>query len=166
MNPIRSIRDRAVRWFRSRPVTEVGYKRGGLVHFWRHDLFKCGRFAVYLHRFERSDWDRCLHDHPWPFLTIILRGGYWEEVPARRTLAGVPVGGESGDVPTVHRWRRPGAILYRPARFSHRIQLDPERPRPVSLVIVGRKCRPWGFWTLEGWRAWVDGFLPICETED
>ena len=27
---------------------------------------------VYLHRFFRDDEDRALHDHPWPFLSIVL----------------------------------------------------------------------------------------------
>lgn len=33
---------------------------------------------IYLHKFMRSDEDRALHDHPWSFLSIILRGGYFE----------------------------------------------------------------------------------------
>ena len=33
---------------------------------------------IYLHHFLRSDHDRALHDHPWNFVSIILRGGYWE----------------------------------------------------------------------------------------
>lgn len=32
----------------------------------------------YLHRFFTGDNVRDLHDHPWPFSSIILWGGYWE----------------------------------------------------------------------------------------
>ena len=38
-----------------------------------------GRFgSVKLHHILRSDDDRDLHDHPWSFVSVILRGGYWE----------------------------------------------------------------------------------------
>jgi len=37
-------------------------------------------FNVFLHKFLKSDPDD-VHDHPWPFLTIILRGGYYEWRP-------------------------------------------------------------------------------------
>ena len=33
---------------------------------------------VYLHRFYTGDNVRDLHDHPWPFTSLILKGGYWE----------------------------------------------------------------------------------------
>jgi len=34
-------------------------------------------FNVFLHHFLRSDPDD-VHDHPWGYFTIILKGGYWE----------------------------------------------------------------------------------------
>lgn len=37
--------------------------------------------ACYLHLFFRSDNDRGLHDHPWPFTSFIVSGGYWEQTP-------------------------------------------------------------------------------------
>jgi hypothetical protein len=27
---------------------------------------------------KRSDYDREGHDHPWPFVSFVLKGGYWE----------------------------------------------------------------------------------------
>src|SRR3954465_13658675 len=54
-----------------------------------------GNVAVYLHRFHRSDADE-LHNHPWPFISIILAGGYWERTPAS--------GWRDGDGPTQERW--------------------------------------------------------------
>lgn len=33
---------------------------------------------TYLHRFSAGDDTQILHDHPWPFSSIILWGGYWE----------------------------------------------------------------------------------------
>lgn len=128
------------------PKKDIGDGKGN-VFFWRHTVLKTPWFAVYLHRFERSDADRCLHDHPWPFISLILRGGYFEDMVDGR------------------HWRRPGTVLVRRAEAAHRIELDPGRPKPWSLVVVGRKARAWGFYTLHGWQSWRPGFSPICETE-
>ncbi len=37
-------------------------------------------FNVFLHRFLCSDPDD-VHDHPWPYATLILKGGYYEWTP-------------------------------------------------------------------------------------
>ena len=37
--------------------------------------------SVRIHHILSSDSDRVLHDHPWPFVTMILRGGYFEDRP-------------------------------------------------------------------------------------
>ena len=37
-------------------------------------------FNVFLHKFLKSDPDD-VHDHPWPYATLILKGGYWEWLP-------------------------------------------------------------------------------------
>jgi hypothetical protein len=42
----------------------------------RWELLSSDFFAIYLHRFERSDDRSSLHDHPWNFITIPLRYGY------------------------------------------------------------------------------------------
>ena len=34
-------------------------------------------FNVFLHKFLKSDPDD-VHDHPWPYATLILKGGYWD----------------------------------------------------------------------------------------
>ena len=37
-------------------------------------------FNVFLHKFLKSDPDD-VHDHPWPYATLILKGGYYEWTP-------------------------------------------------------------------------------------
>jgi hypothetical protein len=135
---------------------DIGDGRGD-VFFTRYDLLKTRWGSIYLHEFHRGDADRCLHDHPWPFTTIVLRGGYWEEVRIKGPW----------EVETERLWRPPGYVGRYPATHAHRIDIDPTRPRPWSLVFVGRKVRPWGFWTVAGWMEWVKGQgNPICETTD
>lgn len=116
------------------------------VYMRRHKLFLSRWCNVYLHEFFRGDVDRCLHDHPWRFVTVVLAGGYREHLP----------GGES-------RWRPAGTVLYRPATFAHRVEV-PEGRRAWSLVIVGPRVRQWGFFARDGWRAFVPGFWGnVCE---
>ena len=106
-------------------------------------VVSCPWFGLYVHWFQTSD-DDCLHDHPWPYLTIILRGGYWEVTP-----------GPGRDRATVSRcrWYGPGSVRVRPARWLHRITIDPAH-KPVTLVLRGRVGRAWGFKTRAGWISW------------
>lgn len=90
-------------------------------------VFRCPWFALYLHWFEGSD-DLCLHDHPWAFASLILRGGYWETIPNSR------------------KWHGPGSLLARPAKWRHRVEIPPGR-RALTLLLIGPKQRGWGFWT-------------------
>lgn len=152
---------RLFRWFLSKlNKFEIGNGSGhhDSTFFIRYDLLKTPWFSVYLHEFLRSDEDRCLHDHPWPFVTIILRGGYWEEIKAPFYLQ------KEGCRPlTISRWRRPGYIGRYPAEHAHRIELEPSKPKPWSLVFVGRKQRAWGFHGPQGWKAWTPGEQnPVC----
>lgn len=107
--------------------------------------------AVYLHRFFRGDEDACHHDHPWHFISIILKGGYWEETPTGRT------------------WIRPGSVRFCPATHRHRVILAEPRPGNVwTLILTSNKVRSWGFWTDKGrvwvpWREFVDGGSKGCE---
>jgi hypothetical protein len=100
---------------------------------WR--LIWTNRFSLYLHHILRSDEDRELHDHPWSFVSIILKGEYNE----------ITAAGSAGQV------HGAGEILYRPAPWPHRLVLD----RPVwTLVFVGPRKRRWGFHTPTGWVHW------------
>ena len=102
---------------------------------WRSETFG----NLYLHFFHRSDDDRnTLHDHPWAFVSLLLKGGYTEHTPegAARKL--------------------PGMILYRPANWIHRVELT--HGRCVSLVWVGKRVRTWGFWEGGRFTAFFDYF--------
>lgn len=141
----------------------IGDGRGN-VFFNRYTVMKSPILSIYIHQFMRGDSDRCLHDHPWPFISIILRGGYWEEMRIDQEHM-IEIGSENERWQlgrTVYHWRRPGSILWRLAKTAHRIDIKPGT-HPWSLVIVGRKSRDWGFWTSGGWRKWIPGANPICE---
>ena len=110
---------------------------------------------VYVHSYGRSDYDRALHDHPWPSLSIILAGGYWEWLPTT-----APRDDEHADAATsvVPQWRGPGAITTRSAESAHRIELVDDRA-VITLFVTGQRRRQWGFLCPEGWRSshdWTD----------
>ena len=92
----------------------------GTPYLTRWYLFRSKRFRVFLHKFHRSDDDRALHDHPWPFVTILLSGrGYYE-----------------------HTQR--GQRDYYPP-FSINFRLNPASPHRVELErdTTGKECPQW-----------------------
>lgn len=83
-------------------------------------------FNIFIHRFLKSDPDD-LHDHPWPFMTVILKGGYWEHTPKGKF------------------WRGPGYIKCAASKALHRVELDPTIPECWTLFFPGPQVRDWGF---------------------
>lgn len=102
--------------------------------------------GIYLHFIYREDLDPVPHDHPWTFWRCVLHGGYGEVY---------------FDDPRLGRGRHRALTPFRPERFptTHAHRIWHVEPGTVSLVIVGRKQRTWGFWgpTEEQVpRIWVD----------
>lgn len=101
-------------------------------------------FNIFLHKFLKSDPDD-VHDHPWPYATVILKGGYWEWIPHFDT-----VGRKTGEYQV---WRGPGHFRISKANSFHRIELDPDITA-WTLFMPGRKCRDWGFLVQNKWIQW------------
>ena len=101
-------------------------------------------FNVFLHKFLKSDPDD-LHDHPWPYATIILKGGYYEWIPNYdkngKRLCEVAV------------WRKPGHFRVSSANSFHRIELDPA-VTCWTLFMPGPQQREWGFMVKDKWVQW------------
>ncbi len=111
----------------------------------RYYLFLTDRkwfpFNVFLHRFLKSDPDD-VHDHPWPYATVILRGGYWEWVP-KFNSAGQKIG-------EIRHWRGPGHFRVCSATSYHRIELCPGVDC-WTLFMPGPQRRQWGFLVNNQW---------------
>ena len=101
-------------------------------------------FNVFLHKFLKSDPDD-VHDHPWPYATLILKGGYWEWIPHFDT-----VGRKTGEYQV---WRGPGHFRISKANSFHRIELDPDITA-WTLFMPGPKQRDWGFLVQNKWIQW------------
>lgn len=120
---------------------ELGTGCGPVKFFERPIAWLLQRFdiAIRLHHILRSDNDRHFHDHPWPYITLVLRHGYCEVTPMdlRRPL-----------VEYTHRrqWITAGRMLYRPAKSWHRLAVYPDL-QPWTLFITFKKQQTWGFLT-------------------
>ena len=101
-------------------------------------------FNLFLHKFLKSDSDD-LHDHPWPFATLILKGGYWEWRPQFNSK-GEKVG-------EIAKWCGPGSFRTAGATSYHRIELDPD-VECWTLFMAGPKQREWGFLVKNKWVQW------------
>lgn len=111
---------------------------GYLRRYWLLPYNRFG-YAARIHQFVSGDRDRDLHNHPWPYVSVILRGGYFEH-----TLDGE------------RRWHGPGSVLVRPANSFHRIELwrmpDNTQEPCWTLFLTGPKRNDtepenscWGF---------------------
>jgi len=101
-------------------------------------------FNIFLHKFLKSDPDD-VHDHPWPYATLVLKGGYWEWIPHFDT-----VGRKTGEY---QAWRGPGHFRISKANSFHRIELDPNITA-WTLFMPGPKQRDWGFLVKNKWIQW------------
>lgn len=124
-------------WFKPRLLLRRGDGRPYLTRWG----FRSKWFSVYLHKIESPDPGADIHDHPWPFLAIVLKGGYVE--------ATAPV----------HDGRRDYFRRYRDVRRVNLMRLNRAhtiisvRKPTWTLVFCGRTLahRRWGFYTKDGW---------------
>lgn len=85
--------------------------------------------SIRLHNFLRPDDERDPHDHPWWFITILLRGSYVDETTFEDGTVGLD-------------YLRRGSVRFRPAQHRHKVKTY----EAWTLIITGRNARQWGFW--------------------
>lgn len=88
-------------------------------------------FNITLHKICLSDLP-VLHDHPWPYAALILKGGYIEHTKYRLDA------------------RNPGSFRIRGAEQYHWLEL-PEGQVCWSLFFMGKRRREWGFLKNDEW---------------
>ncbi len=106
----------------------------GPVKLWRRPIaWALQQFgiAVRIHEILRSDEGRHPHNHPWWYVTIILRGSYIEDQFD-----------EGGDC-VWSEVRGPGQILFRRANSWHKLTLL--HGTVTTLFITGKQSQGWGF---------------------
>lgn len=98
-------------------------------------------FNVFVHKFLKGDPDD-VHDHPWPYATLVLAGGYYEWIPE--------FDDRGRKVCEIRKWRGPGHFRVSGANSFHRIELKPD-VTAWTLFMPGAKRRDWGFLVNDEW---------------
>lgn len=91
---------------------------------WRLELAHLG--SVRVHHWLGPDDDRAFHDHPWWFLTFVVRGCYGDQSPQGTEFLKAP------------------AVRFRPALHRHTVVPGPGGA--WTVMITGPRTRTWGFW--------------------
>lgn len=145
-----------VKIFEKETITRLGDKKQ-IPYLVRFTFLRTPWFQILFHKFLISD-DDCLHDHPWPFITVLLWGGYYEwsvlEQQTTKSLLKTRnlILTKRGYNEETHlkRHYKAGSILYRPAKYRHRVELI-QGKNAYSMVITKKPTRGWGFWTKMGY---------------
>ena len=87
-------------------------------------------FGIYLHKWNKPDPRPTLHNHPWPFFSIILKGWY-EELRLK-------------DLDGLVKWIN---VVKRDEYHT----VTSVKPGTISLMFVGRTHEDWGYWTDKGY---------------
>lgn len=82
------------------------------------------------------------HDHPWSFLSVVVRGWYVEEFPDGDTIR-----------------RGPGSLAWRSSRVLHRVAAVSEGGA-WTLVFTSPRRKSWGFLRGGSWAPWRDVVCP------
>lgn len=83
-------------------------------------------FSVRLHHWLSSDDSRHLHDHPWWFWALVVRGSYVDV----SVLGDDPLG--------------VGSVRFRPACHRHWVRVA--SGGCWTILLTGGRKRRWGFW--------------------
>lgn len=142
------------RWFKKKVIVNCDHDP----YLFRWYIVRKKSFAIFIHKFIRSDEDRALHDHPWNFLVIPIWRGYVEHREQPR-VSGEVYSSKGRVYPII-------GIRFRSARFRHRVELlncdyagddlgvegdcpkcDGRGVMPSwSVFIRFKEFRKWGFW--------------------
>ena len=130
----------------------------------RRWMFRCKLFSVRLHHFIGADPDHH-HDHPFSFVSLLLRGSYTEEIrfevettedeAKKRIARGFNVSLER----STGRWSYWGTRIvrrvqqmtwaYRHKSTRHRVQAAPEGCWTLVLTGPTWDRSDWGFWVTD-----------------
>tara|TARA_B100002019_G_scaffold292731_1_gene316870 strand:+ start:2215 stop:2649 length:435 start_codon:yes stop_codon:yes gene_type:complete len=122
---------------RRRVITD---RSGKLPYLIRYYVFLKDRknfpFNITVHKVLESDEPK-LHDHPWNWGALIIKGGYWEHTPQGKF------------------WRGPGHLRFKKAEDLHWLELAKDKQGNnipcVSVFYMGTKRKEWGFVSKGKW---------------
>lgn len=144
------------------PWTDLdGSQREAIVYMRRWYLLVFPNlFSVRVHHIKLPDLDRWPHDHPWSFLSVILRGGYREQWCTPNTFH--HSGNPEAKTASQHVSQRVWVAFFsrHVRRFSFHRNTDLHKIVEFdrggecgawTLIFTGPERREWGFMTDKGW---------------
>jgi hypothetical protein len=140
---------RSPRWAFMNKMVIPSTRNAGETYLTRLRIIQTPWFGVYVHDINEPDYDFHPHDHPWSFISVILRGGYTERVwpfPSSYAL-------DMRDKSYLRRWRR-WSWHSMDREKAHKIEQIEDKT--LSLIFVGKRVGTWGFYTEDGWLEWSD----------
>jgi hypothetical protein len=106
-------------------IKEIKSKSGKL-HFRRWQILKTRWFSIWIHCIYAPDEDKHLHNHPWDFKSMVIKGSYLEET-------------ENGNI-----FQKFGKFNSRNGDDFHKI-LKLNTEKVYSLFFVTPPKREWGY---------------------
>jgi hypothetical protein len=111
--------------------------------------------SLRLHLFMPNADDRDVHDHPWPFLTLVVSGWYDDMK-------------NDGEGIVLRERMSRGKVRYRSATHQHRTRVGPDGC--LTVVVTGPVVRGWGFLRDGRWIPWrryeaLHGWGMRCDDE-
>lgn len=119
-------------------VKEIRSKDGRL-HFRRWRILSTPWFSIFVHGIYQRDEDKHLHNHPWDYVSIVLKGTYIEA-----TKNWKPDWSNCWDFTT----RGPLSIVSRDAGQYHKVATIVDGP-VYSLFFTSSRYNHWGY-SVEG----------------
>lgn len=108
--------------------------------------WECKWFGVFIHKMEAPDPGIDLHNHPWPFSSLILRGGYKEYRIGEQDAWVRAVRHQARGSEARRRW-----LSFKTFHLDEAHRIYEVKPHTWTLVFRGRGIRPWGFFTPSGY---------------
>lgn len=121
----------------------------GLPYLSRLRIVDTPWFGVYLHKIMSTD-GQDPHDHPYSFVSLVLRGGYVEELDSIYEKEVVP--------------RRTLSLHKLNFRQFHRITQLEQTPT-WTLVVRGRRRQNWGFLQFHDFNTTLNPYVKIPHQE-
>ena len=87
-------------------------------------------YSFRIHYWLRSDDKRYMHNHPWWFITFVLKGNYTDVYLKDNII----------QKDYLSRW----SIRYRSSKHTHYVEIPKEGC--ITILFTGRKLNQWGFW--------------------
>ena len=148
------------KWHTGRPATRWAFfekfvisRRPGEPYLTRWRLIHTPWFGILLHKIDGPDPDQDPHDHPWNFISIVLRGGYTEQLTALIPLSST----KRIRATTFQSWNWL-SVHKMPLGKYHKIVTLHKKPT-WTLILTGPRKREWGFLTQDNghimWKTYL-----------